>query len=815
VPFLFGPDKVTMKGEVRQVSVSAFTAGSRTWKWTEVGAGSVTGTGSDVTVSLTGGTGTARGTQPAGQNAGITDENLGKMFTDMTKEGVPARLVVTGVASDGRTTTTGIITPTSLTATADGLQIKGVSNGAGLPQGAQEKVHVSLETPGNGVTKRFVVITGDSIASGEGARYGGTYINPQLTLIPGQSGDKDIFLQSATPSDIDARYKRACEVFDLACVSASADPGTGKLSYKADPGIVYEKGSWERAADGEACHRSKTAPGTWLARWYATQVGEDVESINIACSGATTDNILTDKFKGERPQKDQLKDLADWLPVPYVVNTVGANDIGFERIATQCFLAPVNALAPDVLSGGSFDTSSLTGRLSGLLDYTRYNSKGEVESGNPWFNAGGLCSVKEREGTAKAIQDVRGKIASAIKALHESSPGSRIVQMNYPGLVPPSTKTYLPRQEVWKLWVDQSLTTDGPLDQYAEKHFNMTPEAWPDADPVLDVKVGEPLFDGVVDGNPVNRLVAFHIFSTLSTATPTGESLSSAGLLGNQLAQVWLPAKRPITSLLNYGALMFGFDQDWAAKEVIPGLNKAVLGAVSDVDPAGEFTQTVDVTLALQGRELGTKANDGKRDASDQFNYDPGALLEGVDCQSDPSSPTGCAPGTGPGELPSPDFQRAQFVNNPLVGQSAPSLCPKRDDDSDKCIGELQEALHPNWRGQAALGQCIVAVVTEAFGQSGNACVRSVGTDDFATERTYSNDAGALIEFTLFSPVTMNADPDAVSDQLCLISSPDRYPTEDGRYEKCSSGIDADPRWDAKRWDDGKVRDGGQPAVWR
>lgn len=58
--------------------------------------------------------------------------------------------------------------------------------------------------------------------------------------------------------------------------------------------------------------------------------------INIACSGATTDNILHTPFKGERPQIEQLADLAGTKDVKLIVLSIGGNDIGFSDVIADC-----------------------------------------------------------------------------------------------------------------------------------------------------------------------------------------------------------------------------------------------------------------------------------------------------------------------------------------------------------------------------------------------------------------------------------------------------------------------------------------------
>lgn len=64
-------------------------------------------------------------------------------------------------------------------------------------------------------------------------------------------------------------------------------------------------------------------------------IAED-DRINIACSGATTDNVLRTPFKGERPQIEQLADHAAAKDVKLIVLSIGGNDIGFGDVIADC-----------------------------------------------------------------------------------------------------------------------------------------------------------------------------------------------------------------------------------------------------------------------------------------------------------------------------------------------------------------------------------------------------------------------------------------------------------------------------------------------
>lgn len=85
------------------------------------------------------------------------------------------------------------------------------------------------------------------------------------------------------------------------------------------------------------CHRSDVA----TIKTAAISVNE---KINIACSGAKTNNIWRasqggQSFKGEAPQADQLLTIAQQKNVKLVVLTVLANDVGFADRVINCATA--------------------------------------------------------------------------------------------------------------------------------------------------------------------------------------------------------------------------------------------------------------------------------------------------------------------------------------------------------------------------------------------------------------------------------------------------------------------------------------------
>jgi hypothetical protein len=864
------------------------------------------------------GSDSAAGLQPNGQTAGMDWSQIAVRLKQLTQGSVPSRLVLWSVDQAGKTAGAVLKADDVTVAKNDTVTVSGTLAGSGdglVPDGGQRVVSAMLETPNNSYNNpddtKYVVITGDSIASGEGASFTGSYINPQL----GVDNAGVLWFAPGGEDYLRGGYKHFCAWVDLTCksVSVKIDPNNPvqndiTVGFDNDKGRVYEAGSYGNEIDQMACHRSKTAPGVWLARYYKMVEGQDVESINLACSGATTENILRTSFKGQPPQIDEVEDLGAYLPVTHVVNTIGANDTKILELAPLCLLAPAYAIGINPANGLSLDKLF----PSALLDDTYYLDKdgkvlpgytdgAKAVSANPYLDVNKLCSPEFRGRVAGALAAVKGKIAEVITRLHEAAPDAKIVQTTYPLLVPSQGKTYLPRQDLWRI-VFEGIAADGmarvsaltgkgepcegvQADDYADPAkvtqkckdtFNeqVGLERWqtylnntqsePWAQKICDIEAanppGAPLGDtpscpdnhwaggtaltspkpkapfqenlsalaGAGMGNPVNDELAWAIYGMATKVTEPQKPYAVDRPNGNgkfrvdpvitawdDFLQYTLFLKRWLTDLLSFGALMFGFDQDWVSKEVLVGLNETVLAAVKQADPKGEFTVAVDMTQVFNGRELGSKFNTPLK---------PGDTP--IDKAGADSTPEKAIEDTsGPDSAPGPESQRAQFVvglfpalsaDAKIAGQNTglPVLCPYRPSDGKPdCAGDFQETIHPNWRGQAAQGQCIVAVVTGKIAGSGNACVRSLGTDDGANEVKYNPsvyDYGTtLTEGTQWSSVEGE-------DQLCLTDPATALAAgAKGEYLKCSSGKSADPTWDTKTWDSGKVDYKGTKVHWK
>ncbi|WP_084700841.1 GDSL-type esterase/lipase family protein [Streptacidiphilus anmyonensis] len=130
--------------------------------------------------------------------------------------------------------------------------------------------------------------------------------------------------------------------------------------------------------------------------------------INIACSGATTANVLRaadggQSFKGEAPQADQLAQIAATDDVQTIVLSIGGNDLGFSDVITTC-----------------------------------------VEDYEIWYS---YCNPSEQQAIASALPGAMSAVGNAIDSVNAAmasdgyAPGSyRIILQSYPSPIPRSSE---------------------------------------------------------------------------------------------------------------------------------------------------------------------------------------------------------------------------------------------------------------------------------------------------------------------------------------------------------------------------------------
>ncbi|MFD3694589.1 GDSL-type esterase/lipase family protein [Streptomyces sp. NPDC058646] len=146
--------------------------------------------------------------------------------------------------------------------------------------------------------------------------------------------------------------------------TAAAGPGNGPTAVVSlgDSYISGEAGRWKGNSLTDSGNRTGT-DRAWLsgstydpAKVYGTTAGgchrsdsAEVRSagpladvaVNLACSGATTDNVFRASnggvaYKGEAPQADQLAAVAASHDVKLIALSVGGNDLGFADIIKNC-----------------------------------------------------------------------------------------------------------------------------------------------------------------------------------------------------------------------------------------------------------------------------------------------------------------------------------------------------------------------------------------------------------------------------------------------------------------------------------------------
>ncbi|MEU7070252.1 GDSL-type esterase/lipase family protein [Streptomyces narbonensis] len=170
----------------------------------------------------------------------------------------------------------------------------------------------------------------------------------------------------STPHRALRGFLALCTAAGLASVavpSAHASPGSGPTAVVAmgDSYISGEAGRWlgnslTNSGSRTGTDRAWTGSGYDPSRVYGATAGgchrsdvSEVKSagaiasslVNLACSGATTDNVIRasqggQAYKGEAPQADQLAAVAASHDVELVALSIGGNDLGFADIIATC-----------------------------------------------------------------------------------------------------------------------------------------------------------------------------------------------------------------------------------------------------------------------------------------------------------------------------------------------------------------------------------------------------------------------------------------------------------------------------------------------
>jgi hypothetical protein len=184
---------------------------------------------------------------------------------------------------------------------AGSLMVPGAAWGASTAQASASVTH-SQGHPW--LAPEAIVTLGDSYIAGEAGRWKGNSADPA----PGHAGTDRAFRTGPTSS-------------------------TGT----ADPTRIY-------GSTSGACDRSDVAPVLSARLPFVTP-------INLACSGARTENVLRASaggvaYLGEAPQNDQLAQVAVKYRVRLIALSIGGNDLGFGPTLQTCIAAYLFKVTP-------------------------------------------------------------------------------------------------------------------------------------------------------------------------------------------------------------------------------------------------------------------------------------------------------------------------------------------------------------------------------------------------------------------------------------------------------------------------------------
>ncbi|MCM2390760.1 GDSL-type esterase/lipase family protein, partial [Streptomyces albipurpureus] len=237
-------------------------------------------------------------------------------------------------------------------------------------------------------------------------------VNPGACTVPPAPA-----VASGAQADIDPCPMPAVRAEAIVSMGDSFISGEG--GRWAGNGNTPDAGAWgtDRRANcppGEDCVYGNTAvdpPGNGCHRSDIAEItGSDVDDIpreqrfNLACSGATTDHVIDQGFKGEAPQVNRLGELARDNDVNLIVLSIGGNDLDFSGIIKDCALKYLNPVPS-------------------------------------------TCEASREPGFAAALDTVRGKVTAALEKIRATmraqgrGPESyRLVLQSYPNPIAPASE---------------------------------------------------------------------------------------------------------------------------------------------------------------------------------------------------------------------------------------------------------------------------------------------------------------------------------------------------------------------------------------
>ncbi|MFJ9552081.1 SGNH/GDSL hydrolase family protein [Streptomyces erythrochromogenes] len=262
---------------------------------------------------------------------------------------------------------------------------------------------------------RAVVSLGDSYISGEGGMWYGN-ADTEVPLYGNRYGTDRSFANINPPCNPDPGPVQSLLLVGSYCYQPktvyqdafnSNQTGTG-----SPESINYDP-------DGKnGCDRSDVAEIRQLAlRMNQGRTSSDPEyhwPINLACSGAETQHLISEKFKKEWLQVNDLGRVAAKNQVKVVALSIGGNDMGFGEVAASCILRYVTDW-------------SVPSRTSGAAVLGRQNS---------------TCIDDWDKRLTSRLQAVRTRVTNVLNAIkskmQQADPdGSyRLVLQSYPQMVP-------------------------------------------------------------------------------------------------------------------------------------------------------------------------------------------------------------------------------------------------------------------------------------------------------------------------------------------------------------------------------------------
>ena len=178
-----------------------------------------------------------------------------------------------------------------------------------------------------------------------------------------------------------------------------------------------------------ACHRSLNAwpygidppgiPGTDTARILAGAFDPRLDFQLLACSGATTNNILPSTDSSAKQQYGELTQLDRGFldeNTTLVTLTIGGNDLGFAPIIRGCLMHDALLQITEAIAGGLIEELAST---SSCID----------EPASQDVFSGTLGEMAQEH-----LSTLAGYVTSVLQEVHSRAPNARVLLLGYPSL---------------------------------------------------------------------------------------------------------------------------------------------------------------------------------------------------------------------------------------------------------------------------------------------------------------------------------------------------------------------------------------------